>query len=91
MRTLALVSTLALLIPTFPTHAQVTCQYIGSQTYCSNGLNSQQIGNMEYYNNGVTRQRIGTFDYYSPPPQVPAPMYRPPVYQAPPLNLPGYR
>ncbi len=88
MRTLALAATLALLA-TSPTHAQVTCQYIGSQTYCSNGLNSQQIGNMEYYNNGQTRQRIGTFDYYTPPP---APVYHPPVIQQPtPYQLPRYR
>jgi hypothetical protein len=29
-------------------NAQVSCQQIGNQTYCSNGLSAQTIGNFTY-------------------------------------------
>lgn len=62
-----------------------TCQYIGTQMYCSNGLQSNQVGQFQYFNNGVTRQRVGNFDYYSQPTYTP-----PPVYVPPPLPQPYY-
>ncbi|GAA7764517.1 hypothetical protein HpMS107_34330 [Helicobacter pylori] len=42
-----------------------TCQRIGNQTYCSNGMSAQQIGNQTYYSDGTTSQRIGNQTYYS--------------------------
>lgn len=68
-----------------PTHAQVTCQQIGQQQYCSNGVTSQDVGNFRYYNDGTTRQTIGNFQYYSPPP-----VQAPPVF-SPPQPYPRYR
>ena len=59
--------------------AQVSCQRIGTSTYCSNGLSSQTNGNTTFYNNGVTRQDIGNTSFYnsnglaSPPGGDPAP------------------
>lgn len=60
--------------------AQVTCQRIGNQQYCSNGVTSQDVGQFRYYNDGTTRQTIGQFQYYSAPP-----VYTPP----PPVFMPA--
>lgn len=75
MRTIMIATALVLIATS--THAQVTCQRIGQQTYCSNGSTSQDVGQFRYYNDGTTRQTIGTFDYYSQP-TAPAPIYQPP-------------
>jgi hypothetical protein len=61
--------------------AQTTCQTIGQQIYCSNGLQGSTVGNNTWWNNGQTQQRIGNFDYFSSP-AAPAPVYTPPpVFQ----------
>ena len=46
-------------------NAQVSCQQIGTQTYCSNNQNFQQIGPNIYDNRGNGWQRIGPNTYGS--------------------------
>ena len=45
--------------------AQVSCQQIGNQTYCSNGQTFQQIGPNTYDNRGNSWQQIGPNTYGS--------------------------
>ncbi len=45
--------------------AQVSCQQIGNQTYCSNGQTFQQIGPNIYDNRGNSWQQIGPNTYGS--------------------------
>jgi hypothetical protein len=72
---------IAACLATTSVHAQTTCQTIGQQIYCSNGLQGNAVGNNTYWNNGQTQQRIGNFDYFSAP-VAPAPVYTPPpVFQ----------
>lgn len=48
-----------LVIITNAAQAGSSCQRIGSQVYCDNGLTSQKIGNSTYFSNGVTWQQLG--------------------------------
>ena len=73
----SLVLAVALIGLSTATEAQ-TCNYIGTQMYCSNGLQSNQIGNSTFYNDGTIRQSVGPTDYYSRP-FAPAPVYTPQV------------
>jgi hypothetical protein len=70
--------------------AQTTCQTIGQQIYCSNGLQGNSVGNNTYWNNGQTQQRIGNFDYFSAP-VAPAPVYAPPPVFQPLQPIQPYR
>ncbi len=40
-------------------HAQINCQRIGSQTFCSDGQSSTSIGQFDFYSNGGTGMQIG--------------------------------
>jgi hypothetical protein len=62
---------LTLAVIAIPAHAQVSCQRIGQQVFCSDGSSASQIGNT-------------TFFHPPPPVYQPAPIYQP--YQAPPIG-----
>jgi hypothetical protein len=57
--------------------AQVSCQVIGQQTYCSNGQSATSIGNNTYYSNGGSSTTLGNTTYFNPP-----------IYQAPQVYMP---
>jgi hypothetical protein len=68
--------------------AQVTCQNIGSTTFCSDGRTFQHIGNSTFGSDGSSSQRIGNSTFINPAPQ---PIYTPPpVYVQPPPMQPLY-
>ena len=44
---------------TLPAAAQVSCQQIGNQTFCSNGQTFQRLGNQTFDNRGNSWQHLG--------------------------------
>ncbi len=55
-------------------HAQISCQRIGNQTYCSDGSSANQIGNFTYIQPApVYIQPAPPPTYYQPAPLQPLP------------------
>src|SRR6185312_6500745 len=45
--------------------AAQTCNTIGSQTFCDNGLSANRIGGTTFWSDGTTANRIGGTTYFS--------------------------
>lgn len=61
--------------------AQVTCQNIGTMTFCSDGTNYNHIGSQTFGSDGSSANRIGNQTFINPAP--PPPVFQPPVFQVP--------
>ena len=55
----------ALVAFALPASAQLSCQQVGSNTYCNNGQTFQRIGPNIYDNNGNSWQKVGPNTYGS--------------------------
>lgn len=69
----AVIAGCALLSSVVPAFAQQqVCQYIGTQVYCSGGLQGSNVGDgITYWNNGTTMQQLGDQLYITPLPVQP--------------------